>query len=506
MSTHYLDNYYARLGIPKSAHPDEILRAYRIAARKFHPDTNKNAGAAELFLLVQEAYNTLSDTDKRHSYDATLPDDIDAPPALMVNALYSRSTITPGEPDQVVYVLLDLTASESEHGSHKPPLNVCMVLDTSTSMAGQKLAQVVKATSQFLHQLGDQDFLSIVAFNDRADLVLPAQRGVDTQRLLSRISTLQTRGGTEIYQGLRAGLNEVQRNLRANSVNHLVLVTDGRTYGDEAAALKLADDCAEAGVPISAIGIGDHWNEDFIDKLAARSGGSSVYADQGAEIHRLLERKLGGLAQNYANNVKLHFEPGLHSKPAYAFRLAPDPGMIPLDSPMALGSIPLDGGLSFLLEFDANATRQRAGEMLLAQGDLRLDIPTRVIPATKARFQLSRPVRENTKPEAPPQALVKAIGKLSLYRMQERAREDLEAGDSKGAAKQMRMLATHLLSAGERGLARTVLLAADELKAGEALGEKTGKQIKYGTRALIGNFGTASATDQAAKTGSRRPI
>jgi hypothetical protein len=49
----------------------------------------------------------------------------------------------------------------------------------------------------------------------------------------------------------------------------------------------------------------------------------------------------------------------------------------------------------------------------------------------------------------------------------------------------MRMLATRLLSQGERSLARTVLLAADDLKESEALGEKTGKQIKYGTRALI---------------------
>jgi Ca-activated chloride channel family protein len=501
MSTHYLDNYYARLGIPKSANSDEIVRAYRTAARKFHPDTNKNPGAAELFLLVQEAYATLSDADKRRSYDTTLPDDIDAPPSLMVNTLYSRSAIAPGEPGQVCYVLMDLTAAEAERAHAKPPLNVCLVIDTSTSMAGSRVGQVTKAASQFINQLDEQDTLSVVAFNDRAELLIQAQRGVDAQRMVSRISTLQTRGGTEILQGLDASVKEVQRNLRPNSINHVVLITDGRTYGDEEGCLQLAARCAEAGLPISAIGIGDEWNEDFIDRLTSTAGGSTIYIDRAADIHKLLERKLGGLAQNYANNVKIHFEAGEHAKLAYAFRLSPELGMLPLDSPVFLGAIPLEGSLSFLLEFDVDATRVRDGNMLLADGELRLDIPSRVIPSTKARLQLNRQVKASSKPDAPPQALVSAIGKLSLYRMQERAREDLEAGDAKGAAKRMRMLATRLLSAGERSLARTVLLAADELKDNEAFGEKTGKQIKYGTRALILDGADPSALE---RTGARR--
>jgi Ca-activated chloride channel family protein len=501
MSTHYLDNYYARLGIAKSANSDEVLRAYRTAARKFHPDTNKNPGADELFLLVQEAYGTLSDSDKRRAYDATLPDDIDAPPSLMVNTLYSRSVITPGEAGQVCYVLMDLTAGEAERASAKPPLNICLAIDTSTSMAGARVGQVTKAASQFIHQLEEQDTLSVVAFNDRAELLIPAQRGADVQRLVSRISTLQTRGGTEILQGLDAGVKEVQRNLRPNSVNHVVLITDGRTYGDEEACLQLAARCAKAGLPISVIGIGDEWNEDFIDRLTSTAGGSTIYIDRSADIHKLLERKLGGLAQNYASNVKIQFEAGEQAKLAYAFRLSPELGLLPLESPIFIGSIPLEGSLSFLLEFDVDANGLHEGNLNLAQGELRLDIPSRVIPSTKARLQLSRPVKESSKPDAPPQALVSAIGKLSLYRMQERAREDLEAGDAKGAAKRMRMLATRLLSAGERSLARTVLLAADELKDNQALGEKTGKQIKYGTRALILDGADPNAVERA---GARR--
>lgn len=487
MTTNYLDNFYARLGVSKRAGADEIQRAYRHAARQFHPDTNKKTGANELFLLVQQAFDTLGDEDKRRAYDATLPDDIDAPPALMVNTLYSRSQVTPGEPNQVVYVLLDLmpALTEEERQYSKPPLNVCLVLDTSTSMNGARLGQVVKAANQFVHQITAYDIVSVVAFNDRASLVIPAEKGQDTKRLISRISTLQTGGGTEIYQGLSAGLKEVQRNLRPTSINHIVLITDGRTYGDEDACLRLAEQAGELGVPISAIGIGEEWNEDFVDRLAAKAGGSSIYADRSAEINKLLEKRLTSLNKVYANNVRLQFEAGVQSYLQYAFRLSPDLGPLDLESPVLLGSIPMEGSLNVLLEFEIDARRARTGELTLAEGELRLDVPSRPIPASAARFRLSRPIQEIARPEAPPQTLVNAIGKLSLYRMQERARQEIAEGDASSAAKRMRMLATQLLSQGEKALAQTVLLAAEEIKAGDGLSEKSGKQIKYGTRALI---------------------
>lgn len=487
MSTHYLNNYYARLGVPKTASPDEIQTAYRRAARQLHPDQSDNPGANELFLLVQEAYDTLSDAAKRKKYDASLPADIDVPPALMINTLFSRSVITPDAGRQVLYVLLDLMAAQSQaQQATRPPLNLCLVLDTSTSMAGGRLSQVVKAASQFLTKLQAQDIISIVSFNDRAQTILPASTGQDSQRLISRLSTLQTNGGTEIYTGLVAGLVEVQKHLKSSYLNYLILITDGRTYGDEAASLKLADQAAELGISISAIGIGESWNEDFIDELVSKSGGSSVYVDKSAEIQTLLEAKLGALNHIFANNVKFHFESEKHSELRYAFRLSPDIGSVMSESPLFLGSVPQEGSLSVLLEFEITPPAGfKANEIAIARGELYLDIPTRAIPSTKARFELTLPLGELASDDKPPQGLVNAIGKLSLYRMQEDARLELHSGKTEVAAKRMRMLATHLLSAGERGLAKTVLMAADDMQQGRELDEKSGKQIKYGTRALI---------------------
>jgi molecular chaperone DnaJ len=62
-------DYYEVLGVPRNANDEEIKRAFRKLAFQYHPDHNKNPGAEDKFKEINEAYQVLSDPEKRSSYD-----------------------------------------------------------------------------------------------------------------------------------------------------------------------------------------------------------------------------------------------------------------------------------------------------------------------------------------------------------------------------------------------------------------------------------------------------
>src|SRR3972149_4181991 len=67
-------DYYKILGVPRDADDRPIKQAYRRLARKHHPDVSKAKGASDRFKEINEAYEVLSDSEKRKRYDSLGPD------------------------------------------------------------------------------------------------------------------------------------------------------------------------------------------------------------------------------------------------------------------------------------------------------------------------------------------------------------------------------------------------------------------------------------------------
>lgn len=480
----YSDNYYSCLGIPFDASREEVRNAYHDAARRLHPDANPAPGAVELFLRVQEAYEHLSDPQKRKSYDQSLPT-IDTSPGVSMETLFSRRELTFSPDPQLLYVMMELIPNASDQ-EVTIPLNLCIVIDRSTSMQGERM-DIVKATAKSLvRQLRPVDYLSVVAYSDRAEVVIPAMRiSGGLERIEAQISMLQTSGGTEIFQGLNAGFEEISRYIRPNFVNHLILITDGRTYGDEAQCLELAEKAREAGVTISGLGIGNEWNDKFIDALTSRTGGSSTYVADPRDIKRFMELKFSRLNRVFAENTTLNLKTSPHVEIQYAFRLSPEPAKFPIDMPINFGNIQTDSGLVVVFELFIKKIPSPSS-MVLLDGSLRYEIPSRIIPSIRIPLTISRPVvSSEASPQPPPQKIVQAMSRLTLYRMQEQAKQDIEAGNIEQATRRLRFLATHLLAQGETSLATTVLGEAGRIERERSLSGEGEKKIKYGTRALL---------------------
>lgn len=478
-------NFYARLGVSRNASPEDIRKAFRKVARRLHPDVNPDPQATELFIRIQEAYHTLLDPEKREAYDASLPPEITCVPNILVNTLYSRSAIAPINETQLIYILLDMMPNVNQEQSLNLPLNISLVLDCSTSMHGERMDMAKIAAVKLLRQMRPKDILSIVAFSDRAEVILPARDHVDISKGEIRISMLSTGGGTEIYQGLQAAYQQIETYLSPRHINHIILLTDGHTYGDENACLELARQAARQGVGISVLGIGSDWNDAFSDQLAAITGGQSIYIANPKDLQPFLNNMLAGLEQTFVEQVMLNIHPAEHVELRYAFRLKPEANIVPLTSSLYLGPIPRLSQLSVLLEFYINALPSLTGQLTLAEVELYLKVPTAEAPPSPLKFKLARPIRESDTREPVPRSILQAMSSLTLYRLQEQAKTDLAAGKSTKARERLQQLASRLSGKGYDDLANTVLIEATRLREGKPLSPDGSKQIKYGTRALL---------------------
>ena len=479
------EDYYDILGVLRDAPQEEIKRAYIQSAQRLHPDKNTVAGETELFLEVQRAYEVLSNPSRRAKYDATLPKEVDAPSIIKYEALVSRPSLVRLRESQVIYLHLELAPRTQSEQIPAPPLNVCLVLDHSTSMKGEKMDVVKSATIQIMKSLRAQDVFSLVAFSDKAEVVIPSTLHLDHKKMEARVHLVQPSGATEIYQGLETGLAEIRQNMQPSRVNHLILLTDGHTYGDEQACLQLVEQAAVQGIGLSCMGIGNDWNDIFLDALASRTGGNCAYIAKPKDIQRLLLDKFKSLANVFADDVILDFktQPGVRIN--YAFRLTPDGGPVTIEDSIRLGPILQDTPLTILFEFLIEPSAVQNESVTLLDGSLRPSITARPNPIPPIRLRIMRDVRVDAASEPPPGKILSSLSRLTLYRMQERARAESEQGNYDSAAKHLKNLATHLLSQGERLLASTVLFEAENIKKIHTLSEEGSKQIKYGTRALL---------------------
>lgn len=492
MDAYHQHDLYAILGVSPSASNEDIKAAYRQAARRFHPDVNRHDGAALQFQDINLAYEILGDDTQRSAYHRTLTNKSTKRPTFVMRCIPSKRVLTLIREPQVLYLLFEVVARVpgEQPGTpgqpRKAPLNIALVLDHSSSMRGSRLDRVKVASHQILSQLGPDDRLCVVAFSDRADVLVKSEPMTNPEDIKARVNTIAAGGGTEIFQGLSAAYQEVKRHFNRKFVNHVILITDGRTYGDEQQCLELADDAKKVGIGISAMGIGDEWNDSFLDELVAKTGGGATYINSPTAVVNFLNDRIRTLSEAFAERLRLTVAPDSDVTLESAFRLSPSTQ--PLDvktQPIHLGALQSSRSTKVLLQFQLPANMQ-AGFRTMA----RLDVTGDIMGETeryefKAVIDQSTEVAPKPPPEEPPKMIIDALGKLALYRMQQKVEKAIDEGQIQEATRRLENLATRLLQVGEEDLAHMAMEEARRVRQTSNLSEEGRKTLKFGTRALM---------------------
>jgi Ca-activated chloride channel family protein len=388
---------------------------------------------------------------------------------------------------QVAYLLLEVVPSQAV-AQVRMPINVSFVLDHSGSMKGEKMDRVRRATARAFELLDAQDIASVVIFDHRTDVLIPATPVTNIPDAQKKISQIRDAGGTKIAPAVEKGLREIDKG-GAKSIRRMVLLTDGQTE-NESDCLRQADEAGRHGVPITALGVGKDWNEDLLIDMANRSSGTADYIDQPdkiADYFQLTVQRAQATAIHNAD-LTLRLVQGVLPRAVWqVYPLISNMGYRPVsdrDVSVALGEVESGAGRSLLIELLVDP--RPAGQYRIGMAEVTYDVPalSRQGERTRAEIMLTFTADPalTGQVNAP---VMNIVEKISAFKLQTRALNDLQAGDVTGATQKLQSAVTRLLNQGELELAQTMQQEISNLQQNGQLSSEGQKTMKFGTRKTV---------------------
>jgi Ca-activated chloride channel family protein len=340
---------------------------------------------------------------------------------------------------------------------------------------------------QVIETLGPEDTVAVVVFDETAEVIVPSTAASDKTALKNRVEAIRVQGGTAMSTGLQSGFEEVRKGAGPDRVSHLLLLTDGQTWGDEDQCRDLAGQLGTEGVRITALGLGDEWNEQLLDDLAAATHGTSDYIADPNDIDKYFQAATAAAQGTAVRRARLVLRLAQGVGPRAVYRVLPmiaNLGYKPIaerEVNVDLGDIQADPGSSVLVELmlPANAP----GAYRVAQAELTYDVPQEQRLDQSVRIDAMLEFSATVAPKVDPHTM-NLVERVTAFKLQTRALDEATAGNLAGATQKLRSAATRLLDLGELDLANTMNRAAETMASGSGPSAADQKQMRYATKRL----------------------
>jgi len=262
------------------------------------------------------------------------------------------------------------------------------------------------------------------------------------------------------------------------------IFTDGRTYGDEAAAFRIAREWGQRGIICDAFGLGDDWNEVFLDRLTGLTGGATHYLENLTAAQPIIDDYLRRYHHARVRQLKMRFDLSTGVKLHALYRMGPEVAHLDVQSPVAMGTVGPNERWLVLAEMELpplykvrpSTTWQVMGghlEFVPFQGRSRME-----------PFVLD--VRVGHDPlDVPPQVVRHAVERLTWYRLQMASRAAWRDGRIQEAKRLLSNLAQGLARRGLNRMAQDIQSKAQALEHEQRLDPEAEKALEFGTRMLM---------------------
>jgi Ca-activated chloride channel family protein len=195
----------------------------------------------------------------------------------------------------------------------RPPINLGLVLDRSGSMAGgRKMHHAREAAAFAVEQLLPDDRVSVTIFDEHVETIVPSSSAVDKLGIVARLSSVEPRGSTALYDGWAAGMRQVESGGIGEGLNRVLLLSDGLAnvgLSDPMAIAGHVRAARQRGVTTTTLGVGDDYNEDLMEAMAKAGDGNYYFVETSRQLADLFQTELQGLMATVGEGVVLALEP-----------------------------------------------------------------------------------------------------------------------------------------------------------------------------------------------------